>query len=240
MQGQDSDNRQIGLYIEVPLYWPDRLDSRAAVLDLLARFPGRSIVARVHLDMQPQAQWTPLYPNAVDYVVSPPSWTCAAFLLWARLTKHNADGMIATVTRTGLPHLLVVRWADGLACSLHMYMCPAADLFELCNTCRQLGSLDTPSVFVGFAGYKYRPGVGLTPNLADAFKPVSTSFQVVTSQVTADGTYTYDDTVRQCRSICGAEFDKLDPNENYVAVSVAATPYKQTREKLNIASFFNV
>jgi hypothetical protein len=103
--------------------------------------------------------------------------------------------------------------------------------------CRQSGSLDTPHVFVGFAGYKYRPGVGLTPTLENAFNPVSTSFQVVTAQSSAGAggsEFAYANVVTNCKAVCGVDFDTFDPDENYVGVSIAATPLNVTREKLNL------
>lgn len=105
------------------------------------------------------------------------------------------------------------------------------------NVCRQSGSLDTPHVFVGFAGYKYRPGVGLTPTLENAFNPVSTSFQVVTSQSSSSAGvpgYAYSNMVTNCKAVCGVDFDTFEPNENYVGVSIAATPLNVTRERLNL------
>jgi hypothetical protein len=108
--------------------------------------------------------------------------------------------------------------------------------------CRQHGTLDLPSTFVGFAGYVYRPGVGLGLNLGDAFRPVSTSFRVFDSTPaaapeTAGFGFEYQDKVVPCRSMCRAYFDDMDVEESYVGVSIAATAYKRSREKLNIASF---
>ena len=103
--------------------------------------------------------------------------------------------------------------------------------------CRQSGVLDTPHVFVGFAGYKYRPGVGLTPTLGNAFNPVSTSFQVVKNQSTpgSGGTeFAFSNSVKPCKAECGEKFDTFDAEENYVAVSIAATSLNRAREKLNL------
>jgi hypothetical protein len=93
-------------------------------------------------------------------------------------------------------------------------------------------------MFVGFAGYKYRPGVGSIPNLADAFKPVSTIFQVLTnlsSPGSSGQEFSYNYQVQDCKSLCPS-FDRLEEDTNYVAVSVAAKAFRKAREKLNIAS----
>ena len=93
-------------------------------------------------------------------------------------------------------------------------------------------------MFVGFAGYRYRPGLGVVPALNDAFQPVSTVFQLLTSQVAnvnGRSDYSYNYTVPACKSTC-PDFDPLEGDENYVAVTVAATDLRQEREQLNIAS----
>jgi hypothetical protein len=75
---QDSDNKQSGLYINVNLRWPSRVEDHAAVLSLLSQHPGKSIVARVPLQMVPEVQWAPGTPFADDYNVTVKTWTCAA------------------------------------------------------------------------------------------------------------------------------------------------------------------
>jgi hypothetical protein len=97
---------------------------------------------------------------------------------------------------------------------------------------------------VGFAAYKYQAGFGIIPSLHEAFRPVSTAFEIVpnTPDVT-DGNFTYSHSVVDCQNQCrhvktstGRNiFDPLEDDENYVAVSIPARSFRRSRERLNIA-----
>jgi hypothetical protein len=72
---QDSDNEQIGSFMELPLQWPDDTEARASVLDVLSQFPGRSLAIRVHLfGIDPVVKWTTANPYANTFNVSAMAW----------------------------------------------------------------------------------------------------------------------------------------------------------------------
>lgn len=111
--------------------------------------------------------------------------------------------------------------------------------FTTCGTrcCRQEGCLDTANTLLGFAAYKYVPGVGLLPHLNDAFKPASTAFAVAAGVDTGSG-FCYAHSVEECSAVC-PQFERLESDENYVGVSTPATVQMQrSRDKLNLASTF--
>lgn len=101
--------------------------------------------------------------------------------------------------------------------------------------CRQEGCTDTPGALVGFAAFKYAPGVGLVPSLLDAFRPVSTAFAIAGSAGGA-GSHCFVHGVSDCSAACPA-FDGIQGDENYVGVStVASTLQARSRDRLNLAT----
>ena len=104
------------------------------------------------------------------------------------------------------------------------------------GVCRQDGCTDTPGALLGFAAFKYAPGVGLVPNLLDAFRPVSTAFAIAASSADGGGGLCYAHSVTDCSGACPA-FDAIEAEENYVGVSTVATAAQaRSRDRLNLAT----
>lgn len=89
---QDSDNKQIGSFIELPLQWPDDTEARASLLDVLSRFPGRSLAIRVHLfGIDPVVKWTAAYPYADTLNVSARAWRYALTCITLHSLLHTVQ-----------------------------------------------------------------------------------------------------------------------------------------------------
>ena len=101
--------------------------------------------------------------------------------------------------------------------------------------CRQDGCTDTPGALLGFAAFKYAPGVGLVPSLLDAFRPVSTAFAIAGSTDGGAG-FCFAHDVRDCSATCDA-FEAIEADENYVGVTTpASVAQARSRDRLNLAA----
>lgn len=210
---QDSSNRQSGEFLRVQLDWPSSPDLALEVQDILSAHLGRSIQLRVVLSQAPPLTWVTGPQHFFD--AASQTWRCAyAESQTAALACHTCDA-------ARRPCAAAAQRAAQRVRSL---------------PCRQSGGVSEPQTFIGFAAFKYRPGVGVIPSLQDAFRPVSTAFAIAAATNTSSG-YPYQHAVESCKARCPTFEETSWIDEPHVGVSAPSRFEKQrSRDQLNIVT----